>query len=66
MQGKVKWFDNGRGIGIIESEQGEEIPFNQTAVENAGRVSLRAKESVEFDIKKGRNGEEATNLRIRS
>jgi cold shock CspA family protein len=66
MQGKVKWFDNGRGIGMIETEKGEEVTFNRIAVENAGRVSLRAKESVEFEIRKVRNWEGAINLHVLS
>ncbi len=66
MQGKVKWYDNGRGFGVIETETGEEVIFTQVAVENAGRISLRAKEQVEFDIKKGPKGEEATNIHVLS
>lgn len=66
MLGKVKWFDIGRRIGVIETEQGAEVNFNQIAVENAGRISLRPKQLVEFEIKKGPKGQEATNLHVLS
>ncbi len=66
MQGKVKWYDNGRGFGVIETEKGEEVIFTRVAVENAGRISQRAKEAVEFDIKKVPRGKEAANLHVLS
>lgn len=64
MFGKVKWYDNARGFGYIESEQGQDVFFNRTAVENSGRVSLSRGMHIEFDLVKRGPENQAVNLHV--
>lgn len=66
MLGKVKWFDRGRGIGLIEKEQGGVVQLHRVEIENAGRISVSSGELVEFDTKADNKGEKAINLHILS
>jgi len=65
MMGIIKWFDNGRGVGLIEKEGGgDDVFFDRIAVENAGYITLRAGQLVDFDVKQRPQGDQAVNLRV--
>lgn len=64
MFGKVKWYDDSRGLGLIESEQGSEVLFNRTAVETCGYITFSRGMNIEFDLVKGPEQEQATNLHV--
>jgi CspA family cold shock protein len=48
--GKVKWFDDNRGCGIIRAAGGREFPVRYADIEGEGYKSLAEGERVEFDI----------------
>ncbi len=64
--GTVKWFDERKGYGFIESaEVGKDVFVHISAVEKAGWQTLREGQKVEFDVQKDpkRNKESAANLK---
>ncbi|MBK5528790.1 cold shock domain-containing protein [Pseudomonas sp. TH06] len=69
--GKVKWFNNAKGFGFINTEaregrdeDGKEIDFfaHYSAIEMDGYKTLKAGQQVKFDIVQGPKGLHATNI----
>ena len=55
--GKVKWFNNAKGFGFIQPDEGgNDVFVHISAVERAGMQSLREGQKVEFEIAPGRDG----------
>ena len=63
--GTVKWFNNEKGFGFIQKEEGGEDIFVHFSNINAeGHKSLNEGQSVTFEIGEGRKGEEAKNVTV--
>ena len=54
-QGKVKWYNETKGFGFIESENGDDIFVHRTGLRNS-TVVLRPEQEVVFEIKQGDKG----------
>ena len=55
--GKVKWFNNVKGFGFVEPEDGgKDVFVHITAVQAAGLASLQEEQRVEFELSEGRDG----------
>ena len=61
-EGTVKWFDNRKGYGFIEVEDGEDIFVHHSEVQGNGFRTLDEGERVEFDVKQGPKGDQAANV----
>ena len=63
--GTVKWFNNQKGYGFIQPEEGgSDVFVHISAVERAGMSTLHEGQKVSFETERGRNGKiAATNLR---
>ncbi|HXI02868.1 MAG TPA: cold-shock protein [Candidatus Saccharimonadales bacterium] len=61
--GKVKWFNNAKGYGFIEQENGKDVFVHYSAIEGAGYRSLEEGQAVEFEISQGPKGPQAANVR---
>ncbi|MCJ7504626.1 MAG: cold-shock protein [Acidobacteriia bacterium] len=61
-QGKVKWFNNAKGYGFIQRENGEDVFVHFSAIQTEGYKSLREGETVEFTVTKGPKGWQAENV----
>ena len=59
MQGRVKWFNNGRGHGVIQPDQGEAVPVEAAAIQGAALAGLEPGQAVEFEIARGPRGPHA-------
>ena len=51
--GKVKWFNNGKGYGFIETEEGKDVFVHFSAVQGEGYKTLNEGQSVEFEVSDG-------------
>ena len=61
--GKVKWFNNAKGFGFIERQDGTDVFVHYTAIDGTGFRTLAEGEEVEFEINEGPKGLHATNVR---
>ena len=61
MQGKVKWFNAGKGFGFIETEEGNDVFVHFSSIQSEGFKTLDEGESVEFDVVQGVRGPQAAN-----
>jgi CspA family cold shock protein len=61
-KGKVKWFDRRKGFGFIEAEDGTDVFVHYSEIKSDGFRSLEENQEVEFEIKKGPKGDQATNV----
>ena len=62
--GTVKFFDEGKGYGFIQPDDGRKDSFvHVSAVQASGLGTLSKDQRVSYDVEVGRNGKEsATNL----
>jgi CspA family cold shock protein len=60
--GKVKWFNNGKGYGFIETEEGKDVFVHFSAVQGEGYKTLNEGQSVEFEVSDGEKGPQANNV----
>jgi CspA family cold shock protein len=60
--GKVKWFNDSKGFGFIESEGSEDVFVHFSAISGDGYRSLQEGAEVEFDIVKDAKGPRAANV----
>lgn len=62
-QGKVKWFNDAKGFGFIQREEGPDVFVHYTAIQGEGFRSLSEGQVVEFEILEGPKGLQASNVR---
>jgi CspA family cold shock protein len=63
MTGVVKWFNDAKGYGFIQTEAGTDVFVHFSALpESAGRRSLVEGQRVQFDIVQDRGRDRAANL----
>lgn len=60
--GRVKWFNDSKGFGFIERNEGDEIFVHFSAIRGDGYKTLAEGQEVEFDIYDGPKGPQAQNV----
>ncbi len=60
--GKVKWFNNEKGYGFIEVENGDDVFVHYSAIQGEGYKALEEGQEVSFEIVEGNRGPQAANV----
>lgn len=61
-QGTVKWFNDSKGFGFIEQENGPDVFVHFSSIQSEGFKSLAEGDKVSFDITEGQKGPQAANV----
>ncbi len=62
-EGTVKWFNDQKGFGFIEQEEGPDIFVHHSEIDMSGFKSLAEGDRVSFEIGEGAKGPAAKNVR---
>lgn len=60
--GIVKWFDDRKGYGFIEQEEGPDVFVHHSGINAAGFKSLNEGDRVTFNVEQGKKGPAAVNV----
>ncbi len=60
--GTVKWFNESKGFGFIEHEDGTDVFVHFSAIQDNGFKSLAEGQKVTLDVIEGPKGLQATNV----
>jgi CspA family cold shock protein len=60
--GVVKWFDDAKGYGFIEQEDGEDVFVHYTAIAGEGYRSLTEGSEVQFETEDSPKGPRAIDV----
>lgn len=62
MKGKVKWYNETKGFGFIEGEDGKDIFVHRSGLTNRGD-NIEPNQAVEYETKQGDKGLVAINVK---
>ena len=62
MTGTVKWFNDAKGFGFIQQENGPDVFVHFSAIQADGFKSLSENDKVEFEVTQGPKGPQAANV----
>jgi CspA family cold shock protein len=62
--GIVKWFNNSKGYGFIEQEDGPDVFVHHSGINTEGFRSLNEGDHVTFDVEQGKKGPAAVNVTV--
>jgi len=62
--GTVKWFDDRKGYGFIQQDDGPDIFVHFSGITGAGFKFLNEGDRVEFEITEGQKGLAAVNVTV--
>ena len=60
--GKVKFFNDSKGFGFIEQEQGPDVFVHFSAINGSGFKTLAEGQQVQFNVTQGQKGPQAENV----
>ena len=61
-EGKVKWFNETKGYGFIQQDNGPDVFVHYSSISNDGFKTLAEGQRVQFDVVEGDKGLKATNV----
>ncbi|MEN6318461.1 MAG: cold-shock protein [Syntrophaceae bacterium] len=63
-EGKVKWFNESKGFGFIEKNDGGDVFVHFSSIQGTGFKTLTEGQSVSFDVVQGAKGPAAENVKL--
>jgi cold shock protein len=60
--GTVKWFNNRKGFGFIQQEDGPDLFVHFSSINSDGYKTLNEGEEVTFEVEDGERGPKAVNV----
>ena len=60
--GKVKWFNESKGYGFIQRDDGNDVFVHYTNIMGQGFRTLKENDEVEFEVNEGPKGLQAVNV----
>lgn len=63
-KGTVKWFNNEKGFGFIQRENGPDVFVHFRAIKGDGYRSLTEGQRVEFKVTQGQKGPQAEDVEV--
>lgn len=64
MLGTVKWFNDSKGYGFIEGEDGTDVFVHFSAIQGSGFRSLAEGQRVRFEVVSSPRGQQASNVEV--
>jgi CspA family cold shock protein len=61
-EGTVKWFNDRKGFGFIQQEDGEDVFVHHTGISGSGFKTLAEGDQVTFEVEQGAKGPSAKNV----
>ncbi|MGD2187679.1 MAG: cold-shock protein [Desulfobacterales bacterium] len=62
-EGRIKWYNEKKGYGFIESDKEGDIFVHRTGIEDHGFFTLRSDDRVSFEVKQTQRGKQAVNVK---
>ncbi|PLX75127.1 MAG: cold-shock protein [Desulfuromonas sp.] len=62
VEGTIKWFNDSKGFGFIEQDNGPDVFVHFSAIQGEGFKSLAEGERVSFEVTDGPKGPQAANV----
>ena len=62
-EGRVKWFNESKGYGFIETDSGKDVFVHFSAIEGTGFKTLKEGDLVAFEEERGAKGPQAAKVR---
>lgn len=62
LKGVVKWFNDAKGFGFIEHTSGRDVFVHYSVISTEGFKTLKDGETVEYELKEGPKGLQASKV----
>ena len=62
--GKVKWFNEAKGFGFIQQDEGPDVFVHFRAINSTGFKTLAESQRVQFTVTQGQKGPQAENVTV--
>jgi CspA family cold shock protein len=63
-EGSVKWFNEKKGYGFIQQENGQDLFVHYTAIQSEGFKTLTEGQRVSFEVEDTPKGPKAKNVQV--
>ena len=60
--GNVKWFNDDKGFGFVEREDGPDVFVHHSSIQMEGFKTLKDGQDVEYEVGEGEKGPAAMNV----
>jgi CspA family cold shock protein len=61
-EGTVKWFNDGKGFGFIEQNDGPDVFVHFSEIQDEGFKTLEEGQKVNFEVTQGQKGPQASKV----